>query len=327
MKSFGTHEGEEVFEVEIASKAGARAKIITWGAALRDLVLPRGEHVVLGFDDLATYVKSSPHAGATPGRFANRIANGRFTLDGVTHQLDLNQDGKHHRHGGKRGFGKRVWRVVSASDNAVTLGITAEDGEMGYPGRLEATCTYELLEPSTLAVSFTATTDKATVVNLTNHSYFNLDASASIAEHVVQIHGDEVLELDGDAIPTGVIKKVAGTAYDLKSPRTIGSAFAYDISFVIPGTGLRHAATVSTATTTMETWCTAPALQFYDGHKLDLAAKGVKGLAGAAYGPRAGVCFEPQHFPDAPNHPDWPSTVLRPGETYNQRIEYRFGVR
>lgn len=309
MRVFGTHDGEDVAEVALTSASGMRASIIGWGAAVRELVLPSGLNVVLGFPDLETYVKKSPHAGATPGRFANRVKDGRLVIDGVTYQLDLNQDGKHHRHGGKRGFGKRVWRVVSASANAVTLAITAEDGEMGYPGRLEATCTYELID-STLAITLSATTDKTTVVNLTNHSYFNLDGSGRLSGHRVQIHGAQVLELDDDAIPTGVVEDVAGTPWDLREPRVLDSAFAYDINYVIPGTGLRHAATATAGGTTMETWCTAPGLQFYDSNKLTPS--------------RTHVCFEPQHYPDAPNHPEWPSPLLRPGERYLQRIEYRF---
>ena len=330
MRTFGTHEGEEVVEVEIASTAGARAKIITWGAALRDLHVPSRnglQRVVLGFDDLATYVSASPHCGAIPGRFANRIKDGRIHVGGRDYQLDLNQDGKHHRHGGRKGFGKRVWRVIDATRDSVTLGLTSNDGDMGYPGTLEARCTYRLEEPATLTIELSATTDKPTIINLTNHSYFNLDGDPTISQHTVQIAADKILPLDADDIPTGEIRNVKGTPYDFANAKAVGDQTRFDINYVLENNGKHaHAATVTSPKSgiTLECWTTQPGLQFYDGAKLDLAAKGVKGLDGAAYGPRAGLCLEPQHYPDTPHHADWPSVVLEPGQTFNERIEYRF---
>jgi aldose 1-epimerase len=330
MHTFGTHEGEEVLEVEIVSQYGARAKIITWGAALRDLQVPTSkgpQRVVLGFDELATYVSSSPHCGAIPGRFANRIKHGRIHVGGRDYQLDLNQDGKHHRHGGRKGFGKRVWRVIDTSASAVTLGITSRDGDMGYPGTLEARCTYRFDEPASLVIELSATTDKPTIVNLTNHAYFNLDGDATISNHTLQIDADTILPLDADDIPTGEVRHVKGTPYDFRSAKAVGDHTRYDINYLLENSGaLCKAATVRSAKSglTLECWTTQPGLQFYDGAKLDLAAKGIKGLDGRAYGPRAGLCLEPQHFPDTPHHSQWPSVVLTPGQTFSERIEYRF---
>ncbi len=327
MRTFGMQDGEEVVQVEIASRAGARAIISTWVAALRDLQVPSGngparagmQRVVLGFDDLATYVSSSPHCGAIPGRFANRIKDGRVSVGGRDYQLDLNQDGKHHRHGGRKGFGKRVWRVTEATGNSVTLGITSNDGDMGYPGTLEARCRYRFEEPANLVIDLSATTDKTTIIHLTNHSYFNLDGDPSISNHTVQIAADKILPLDSDDIPTGEIRGVAGTPYDFRSAKALGEQTRFDINYLLENKGaLTHAATVKGPKSgiTLECWTTQPGLQFYDGAKLDLASKGIKGLDGAAYGPRAGLCLEPQHYPDTPHHPTWPSVILESGKTF-----------
>ena len=332
--TFGTLEdGAEIHEVEIASAAGARARVITWGAVVRDLEVPtpRGlQRVVLGLERIEHYVEHSPHFGAIAGRFANRIAAGRFTLDGVPHQLDRNQKGEHHLHGGRLGFSKRPWRLVSHDEREVRLALTSPDGDMGYPGTLEASCVYRLEEPATLVVELEARADAATPVNLTNHSYFNLDGAEDILDHMLQVHASHVTAVDADLIPTGEIRSVEGSGYDLRSPTRIrgealGDALLYDINYVLDGAGegLRHAATLASERSgvSMEVWTTEPGLQFYDGHLIDLP---VAGLGGRRYARRGGLCLEAQRFPDAPNHPEFPSAILRPGETYRHRTEYRF---
>src|SRR3954447_19845393 len=190
---FGTFEGTDIIEVAIRSEAGAEARIITWGAAVRDLAVPARDgpqRVVLGFEDFQDYVEHSPHFGANPGRVANRIGHGRFNLDGVTYEIDKNQNGEHTLHGGSRGCSKRPWSIVASDSRSVMLALLSDDGDMGFPGRLVATCHYALLEPATLHIAFTATAEKATPVNLTNHSYFNLDGSPDILDHHLTLSAD-----------------------------------------------------------------------------------------------------------------------------------------
>ena len=333
-KTFGTLEdGTEILEVEIAGPGGARARVITWGAVVRDLEVPtpRGRQpVVLGLERIEDYVNHSPHFGAIAGRFANRIAHGRFTLDGERHQLDRNQKGEHHLHGGSRGFSKRPWRLVSNTDGEVRLALTSPAGDMGYPGTLEASCVYRLEEPATLVVELEAQADAATPVNLTSHSYFNLDGAEDILDHTLQVQASHVTAVDADLIPTGEMRSVEGSGYDFRSPTRIrgealGDALLYDINFVLNGAGegLRHVATLASERSgvSMEVWTTEPGLQFYDGHKIDLP---VEGLGGRHYARRGGLCLEAQRFPDSPNHPGFPSAILRPGEVYRHRTEYRF---
>jgi aldose 1-epimerase len=330
---FGSHEGTDILEITIRSEAGAQARIITWGAAVRDLVVPAKtgpQRVVLGFEDFAHYAAHSPHFGANAGRVANRIGHGRFTLDGVAYELDRNQQGVHTLHGGTHGFSKRLWSIVSHDSRAVTLAIVSEDGDMGFPGRLIASCAYTLLEPATLHIVFTAVTDKATPVNLAHHSYFNLDGSPDILDHHLLIAGDFYTPTDDDLIPNGEVLAVALTPYDFRNDRPIrldtpqGPA-RYDTNFVLRSAAtLGHAATAWSPKSgvTLEAWTTEPGLQFYDGAKLNSP---VPGLGGARYGPNAGFCLEAQRFPDAVNKPHFPSTILRPGEVYRQTTEYRFG--
>ncbi len=329
---FGSVGDAEVQEVTIRSRGGAEARILTWGAVVRDLRVPtpsgpRG--VVLGFDGLDAYRMYSPYFGAVPGRFANRIAGGRFALDGRTFDLSRNEGGTTTLHGGAHGFGTIPWRLVDHSDAHVTLALTSPDGDQGFPGALEATCTYTMTEPATLRVDLAATTDGATVVNLTNHSYFNLDGSADVRDHVFAIHAEAVTPTDAALIPTGEIMPVAGTPFDFRTPRTIREAGGpdgqlYDINYVLSGAGpFRHAATVrGTTGLTLEVHTDQPGLQFYDAAKLHCP---VPGLGGALYAAHGGFCMETQLFPDAPNQPAFPSSVLRPGERYAHATEFRFG--
>lgn len=312
----------------IAIAAGElRVEVLTFGAAVRDARL-EGHHgpLVLGFDGLGSYLAHSPYFGAIAGRFANRIGHGRFTLDGATYQLDLNENGRTHLHGGSRGFSFRNWSLADAAPEHVSFKLVSDDGDMGYPGMLAATCTYRVVPPATLRVDLGAATDRPTIVNLAQHSYFNLDGSTDIAGHRLTIAADRVTAVDDDLIPTGELVAVDGTAYDFRAPRPIGSARNYDINFclredvrALAGAAARLESPVNGLA--LEVWTTEPGLQFYDGHMLDVT---VPGLEGRRYGRRAGLCLEAQRWPDAPNHPHFPFAVLRPGAPYAQVTEFRF---
>lgn len=329
---FGEVEGTEILESVIASEAGAQARIITWGAVLRDLVVPgpRGrQRVVLGLDRMADYVAHSPYFGAIVGRYANRIGGARFALDGEVFRLVTNE-GENQLHGGPRGFGQRPWSLVEAGLSRATLALVSEDGDMGYPGRLSALCSYSFVGPATLRIVLEAVCDRATPVNLTTHSYYNLDGGPDILNHQLSIAADHVTPTDADLIPTGEVRAVAGTAYDFRQPRRIGppednGGILFDVNFVLRhGTGaLGHAATLASEASglAMELWTTEPGLQFYGGHLLHMP---VPGLGGARYGRFGGLCLEPQRFPDGPNHPHFPPTILRPGLVSRQVSELRF---
>src|SRR5580700_7499965 len=231
--AFGQIDQTPVFEVTIASQAGASAKILTWGAVVRDLVVPASnglQRVVLGLNTLSDYLVYSPHFGAVPGRFANRIANGRFILDGVAYQLDRKPGDKHTLHGGPKGFGHRVWKLGPHDGSSVELTLESPDGDSGFPGALTATCVYRLVEPAALRVELSAVADRPTLVNLTQHTYFNHDGSPDILDHEVNLFADFYTPVDAELIPTGEIRAVAGTPYDFRAPRTVRnpSATPYD---------------------------------------------------------------------------------------------------
>ena len=222
--AFGQIDQTPVFEVTIASQAGASAKILTWGAVVRDLVVPASnglQRVVLGLNTLDDYLNYSPSFGAVPGRFANRIANGRFVLDGVAYELERKPGQKHTLHGGPHGFGHRIWKLGAYDSSSVELILESPDGDSGFPGALTATCVYRLLEPATLRVELTAVSDRPTIVNLTQHSYFNLDGSPDILDHELTLFADFYTPTDDELIPTGEIRAVAGTPYDFRAPRTV----------------------------------------------------------------------------------------------------------
>jgi aldose 1-epimerase len=336
VERFGRANGADILEVTLRSEAGAEVRILTWGAVIRDLVAPapKGrQRVVLGFDSIEAYTAHSPYFGAVVGRYGNRIGHGRFALDGTIHRLDRNENGRHHLHGGSQGFGTRNWTLTDAHRAGATLTLVSEDGDMGYPGRLVATCIYTLEEPATLRIELDAICDRPSPVNLTTHSYFNLDGSADICSHQLAIAGDFVTPTDADLIPTGEIRSVVETPYDFRSLRAVrGSQLsrcesAYDINYVLRGGdgGLAHAATLQSPLSgvSMELWTTEPGLQFYDGHTLHVP---VPGLDGARYGPRAGLCLEPQRFPDGPNRRHFPPSILHPGEVSRQISELRFSI-
>lgn len=331
---FGELDGAPVFEIMLSNAQGAEARVITWGGVLRDLVVPhRGgrQRVVLGLNTLDDYMAHSPHMGATAGRFANRIAHGRFVLDGHHYVLPCNQAGKHSLHGGGKGFGKLPWRLGEHGRSHVTLTLRSADGDAGYPGNLDVSCTYSLEGAATLRVVMTATTDAPTIVNLAHHSYFNLDGSADVLDHELTLHSAFMTPVDDDLIPTGEIRSVAGTPFDFRAPRSIRNEAGqwYDHNFMVarpvdPETGLAHVATLRAPSNglSMQLHSTEPAVQFYDGHKV---AVPVEGLGGARYGANAGLCLEPQTCPDAPNRRHFPSPELRPGQVYRQVTDYRFG--
>jgi aldose 1-epimerase len=342
---FGEANGHRVEEITLRNQAGAVAKILTYGAVVRDLMMPKPDgtmqRVVLGLETLEDYITHSPHFGAIAGRYANRIAGGRFVLDGVMHQLPLNQEGRHSLHGGGQGFGKDFWQLLHHDVQSVTLALHSPAGAYGYPGTMTTMCRYTLTDANTLRVELFAHSDAPTILNLCHHSYFNLDGGADILDHTLQVEADFITSVVADLIPDGQVEKVAATLFDFTTPRPIrlqnpdGTRHWYDHNFVLnhamqeqdgaSGMALSRAARLASPKSglAMEVWTTEPCCQVYDGFKLNLA---VKGLDGTTYGTCAGICLEPQHAPNSPNLPHFPSTVLRPGALYRQVTEYRFGA-
>ncbi|WP_219465482.1 aldose epimerase family protein [Nonomuraea rhizosphaerae] len=308
---FGTlPSGEQVERVELAS-GRLRASVLSYGAILQTLEVA-GVNVVLGLATLEEYLSRSRYFGAVVGRYGNRIAGGRFTLDGVEHRLPLN-NGPSSLHGGNHGFDRRAWKVGQATDSSVTLTLTSHDGDQGYPGTLNASVTYTL-DDDALRLDYSAETDSPTVVNLTNHSYFNLTGRGDVLGHMVRIDAEHYLPVDDDKIPTGELAPVKGTAFDFTTPHAVGARYdgAYDHCYALDG----DITVTVPGGLTMEVTTTEPGVQFYAGGMLD-------GVA-TPFGPHAGLCLETQHFPDSPNQPQFPSTVLRPGETYSSTTTYRF---
>jgi aldose 1-epimerase len=323
-------DGTPIAEIRLANTAGSRASILTFGATLRDWQVPMpggaSRRVVLGYAGLDGYIDNPRYLGVTAGRHASRIGGGRLRIDGTLHQLSLNAEGKHHLHGGMLGFSRRPWRILTADDRQVTLGLVSPDGEEGYPGTLEARCTYRLLEPATLRIVMTATTDAPTIVSLAHHSYFSLAPGETIRSHLLHVDARHYLPLGADVVPSGEIRSIAGTPYDFSAPRALADprgdpAFAYDCVFVLDraGPSPAWAASLAAQDARLDVHTTEPCLVLYDGAGL---APGAPGLDGREHFPHAGLCLEPMRFPDSPNHSWFPSSVLRPGETYRQVTEY-----
>jgi aldose 1-epimerase len=321
----------ELATYTLRNRHGFEVSVTNYGGAITNLKAPDrngnfGE-IVLGFATLDEYVQCPRYFGALIGRHANRIARGRFSLDGVEYQLPCN-NGANHLHGGFKGFDKRVWDVRE-SDKTLHLTYFSKDGEEGYPGNVMASVDYTLLD-NELRVDYHATTDRDTIVNLTNHSYFNLRGAGTILDHELMLNADHYTPVSEDLIPTGEIKAVEGTPMDFRKAKAIGSELAnvaggYDHNFVLNNWdgSLQLAARLHEPITgrTLEILTTEPGMQFYSGNFLDGSLIGRNGVAYELY---TGLCLEPQHFPDAPNHPNFPSTTLRPGEEYKQTTIYRF---
>ena len=345
-ESFGkTAEGESVDLYTLRNTKGVEAKITNYGGILVSLKVPdrngKFDDVVLGFNDLDTYLKGHPYFGALIGRYGNRIAKGRFTLNGVEHKLAVN-NGENHLHGGIKGFDKVVWTGKEAktdSGPAVILSYLSKDGEEGYPGNLNVTVTYTLTNNNELKINYEATTDKDPVINLTHHSYFNLagEGNGDILNHRVTINATRFLPTDAGSIPTGELRQVAGTPFDFRKATAIGARInqdeeqlklgkGYDHTWIIesrPGGTMRLAARAFEPTSgrTMEVWTTEPGMQFYTGNFLDGT---LTGKSGKIYQHRYGFCFETQHYPDSPNQPAFPTTTLKKGATYRSTTTYRF---
>lgn len=346
---FGTlANGQQVRAFTMTNAHGVEVRVLDYGGLIVALKTPdrsgKLADIVLGFDDVQGYVKSSPYFGALTGRYANRIAKGHFALDGKTYTLAVN-NGPNALHGGIKGFDKVIWSVEPHADSTgvhLVLRYTSPDGEEGYPGTLQATVTYTLTDANQLIVDYEATTDKPTVVNLTQHSYFNLhgEGTGTILDHVLTLDADRYTPIDSTSIPTGELPSVSGTPFDFRTPTPIGARIdqadaqlknghGYDHNFVLNrpagATGLMHAARVVDPSSgrTLDVATTEPGVQFYTGNFLDGSFAGKNGHV---YQRRSGFCLETQHFPDSPNKPQFPSTVLRPGQTYRSQTQFTFGV-
>ena len=334
-------DGTQVDVYTLTNAAGMRARLITFGAILVSLETPDRDgklaDVTLGYDTLGEWVKGTSYFGATVGRYANRIAKGKFTLDGKAYTLATN-NGPNHLHGGIKGFNKVLWdaKPVRAA-NAVGVAFTrvSKDGEEGYPGNLTATVVYTLTSANELKIDYTATTDKPTIVNLTHHSYWNLTGGAAgdILGHELMLAADQYTPTDEGLIPTGVMAPVKGTPLDFTKPTAIGARIAkvaggYDHNFPLrakgPEMALAARVTEPKSGRVLEISTTEPGIQFYSGNFLD----GTEiGKGGVAYKKHFGFCLESQHYPDSPNKPDWPSVVLRPGQTYRHTTIHKFSAK
>ena len=346
--AFGTTpDGTAVELYTLTNASGMEVRAMTYGGIILSLRVPDKTgalgDVVLGYDSLDAYLKSSPYFGAIIGRYGNRIARGRFKLDGKEYKLATN-NGPNALHGGVKGFDKVVWKAESFQDGrgvGIVFTYTSADGEEGYPGKLDAKVTYTLGDDDSLGFDYQATTDKPTPVNLTQHSYFNLagDGSGDILAQELMMKASRFTPVDKTLIPTGELKSVAGTPFDFRSPTGIGARIAakdqqiefgpgYDHNWVLdrePGSGLQLAARVHDPASgrVMEIKTTEPGLQFYSGNFLDGT---LTGKAGHVYKRHAGMCLETQHYPDSPNKPAFPSTILKPGEEYRSHTVYTFSV-
>lgn len=325
---FGTFDGAPVHRVAIAG-GGLTAHVLTWGAVLQDLRLHGHDApLVLGFDAFDAYPVHSPYFGATAGRCANRIRDGRFTLGGTKFQADRNAAGGHCLHGGSRGIGKRLWTLSDVRDDAVELTINVEDGEMGFPGAMEIRAAISLPGDGTLDIRYEATTDAQTLCNIAHHSYFALDDTGDIRDHRLTVAADSYLPTDDTFCPTGEVRPVAGTPWDFRNGQTIsdaGEGGPIDANFCLSDdrAPIRQVARVDSAASGvgMDIRTTEPGLQVYDAARIDVP---VPGLGGRRMGNYAGLALEPQVWPDAINHPDWPQPVLRPGDTYRQHTQFVF---
>jgi len=341
--AFGTtSDGVAVDRWRLDSGNGVRAAVLTYGAILHTFETPdregRAANIVLSLPTLDDYAAGSSYLGAVVGRFANRIAHGRFTLDGVEHRIPVNDRG-HALHGGPQGFDRRVWRAepVSGADSVgVRLGLVAPDGDMGFPGRLDVEVTYTLDTRGVLALDYRARTDRPTVLNLTNHSYFNLTTHEVVLDHLLFVNADRYVPVRADGIPPGPLAPVADGVFDFRRARNLWDAADADEPRLREGDGYDHCWVLSAAARAMrepaarlvapdagralEVWTNQPGVQVYTANRLD---GGQREASGRRLVRHAGLCLETQHLPDSPHHPGYPSTVLRPGEVFARRTEFR----
>jgi aldose 1-epimerase len=338
-----TSDGTPVSIYTLTNAKGIEARITTYGGRVVSLKVPDRKgamgDVILGFDSLAGYIDNpGPFFGALIGRYGNRIGGARFILDGVEYKLDQN-DGANSLHGGSRGFDKAVWTAKELVGSGLELRYLSKDGEEGYPGNLNATVTYHLTSANELRIDYAATTDKTTVVNLTNHSYFNLKGDGDILGHVLTLNADRFTPVDSGLIPTGELRAVNGTPFDFRKPTAIGARIEQSDEQLKLGKGYDHnwvlnrresrptlAARVEEPSTgrVLEVSTREPGIQFYTGNFLDGT---IKGKGGKVYGLRSGFCLETQHFPDSPNQPAFPSTVLKPGEQFHSTTVFKFSAK
>jgi aldose 1-epimerase len=338
-------DGRTVDLFTLTNRNGMQVSITNYGGRIVSILVPDGNgqmaDVVLGFDDLKGYLGKDPFFGTLVGRYANRIANGRFKLDGVEYKLAKN-DGPNSLHGGLKGFDKKLWTAKELAGDHPSLELTylSKDGEEGYPGNLFAKVVYSLSDNNEIRVDYTATTDKDTVLNLTNHSYFNLagQGNGDILQQQIMINADRFTPVDATLIPTGELRSVAGTPLDFRRPAAIGARIdnndeqlkfgkGYDHNFVLSNAphqlGLAARVVDPSSGRVLEVLTTQPGVQFYTGNFLDGT---VRGKGGKSYGHRAAFCLETQHFPDSPNKPEFPSTELKPGETFHETTIYKFST-
>ena len=339
-RPFGNTDGKDITEYTLTNANGMQLSIINYGGTITRLTAPdkngKFGDVVLGYDSLSGYLqRGNPYFGALIGRYGNRIGKATFTLDGKTYNMDKN-DGANSLHGGNKGYDKVVWTAEKQGDNSLKLTYHSKDGEGGYPGNLDVTVVYTLQADNAVKIDYTATTDKATPVNLTNHAYYNLSAGtdSTILNNEIQINADKYTPVDAGLIPTGELADVKGTPFDFTSSKPIGRDIAqvkggYDHNWVLnkKGNSLEKIVTLyhSASGRVMEVYTTEPGVQFYTGNFLNGRLAHTKGSA--KYVKNAALCLETQHFPDSPNHPNFPSTILKPGETYKSTTVYKFSTK
>ena len=331
------HQGADVFCFTLSNEKGMHVTLSNYGGIIQSIIVPnkvgKAVDVVLGFEHiqeywLEEYLENYPYFGAIIGRYANRIANGKFAVDGKSYQVSTNA-GKHQLHGGNSGFDKKVWEVLSSSNQELVLTYLSKDGEEGFPGNVLVHMRFNLAETNELSISMTAQTDEATPINLTHHGYFNLEGSGHIGSQVLQIASNHMLKQDADYVPTGELRAVEGTAYDFTKPKAIASdwdaSMGYDQTFVLNSVNQKAAATVFAPQSgiCMELFTNQPSIQFYTAKHLTP----MKGKNGLDYGPFTAFCLEDQIHPDAVNQPHFPNTLLRPGEIYIHETRYAFSVR
>lgn len=335
---FGKTSSGQVVDLITISNDNFSVEIINFGAAVKSIKTKdrTGQlvDVVLGFDTLAEYEKNDPYIGVTVGRFANRIAKGQFEIAGRAYQLPVN-NGPNALHGGLKGFSHKLWNVEVIGEQSVKLSYCSSDGEEGYPGNLKTSVKFSIINQTALQIDYSASTDKTTIINLTNHTYFNLNGGGSILDHHLKLCADSFLPTDETNIPTGERRRTTGTPFDFKIPKPIGQDInaeetqlkygnGYDHNYIISGQLNELAATAYSEASgiRLETFTTEPGIQFYTGNYL----LDTYGKNGRVYGNRTGFCLETQHWPDAPNNPDFPSTVLKPEETFKSTTIYRFST-